>query len=329
MVRLIIEGKEYFGFTIDNLSLPYNTIASSFSFSGLDDYSPIPLQYPEVKIYNDDDLILTGYIVNQKYAASERPHLISVSGYSKSGILEDCTIPLSAMPMECDNMSLREICNKLLPLYNIKFTMEKVVLPLMNKKFEKVNFDYDKSIKTIIVNLAKERGVYVNHLTDGYVHFTDSSSDNLEVVEHFEDYGVKSMSLNVNGQSMHRYITVVAPADEEGVVNGEHTIENPYINVEKHIIKKLDDGSSMDVKEYARFSLGLELRSIYLKINTTKFVKSGQIISVKSDKLKIPKDTIFFIERTYAKTDPAGDYYELSCVLKDCYSKKPVKNVFI
>src|SRR5690554_2817666 len=164
MVRLIIEGREYFGFTIDNLSLPYNTIASSFSFSGLDDYSPIPLEYPEVKIYNDDDLLLTGYIVNQKYTASERPHLISVSGYSKSGILEDCTIPISAMPMECDNMSLREICNKLLPLYGISFTMEKVVLPLMNKKFEKVNFDYDKSIKTIIVNLAKERGVYVNHL---------------------------------------------------------------------------------------------------------------------------------------------------------------------
>src|SRR5690554_4252460 len=199
----------------------------------------------------------------------------------------------------------------------------------MNKKYEKVNFDYDKSIKTIIVNLAKARGVYVNHLTDGNVHFTDSSTDNLEVVEHFQDYGVKSMELNVNGQSMHRYITAVAPADEEGVVNGEYTIGNPYIKVNKHIIKKLDDGSSMDVKEYARFLLGSELRAIVLKINTTKFIKSGQIISVQSDKLKIPKDTIFFVERTEAKTDPKGDFYEMICVLKDCYSKKPVKNVFL
>ena len=73
MVRLIIEGREYFGFVTDNLSLPYNTIASTFGFSGLDDYSPIPLRFPKVEIYFNDDLLLTGVIVNQNYQSVSKP----------------------------------------------------------------------------------------------------------------------------------------------------------------------------------------------------------------------------------------------------------------
>jgi len=329
MIRLVIEDKEFFGFSVDNLSLPYNTIASTFGFSGLDDYSPTPLQFPKVQIFNDDDLLLTGVIVNQNYSSESKPTLVSVSGYSKAGVLEDCTIPISAMPMQLDNMSLKEVCDKLFPLYSIDYSMEEIVKSKMNKKFEKVNFDYDKTIKSIIVELATERGIYVNHLPNGDVRFTDSSPHNLEVVDHFEDNGVSSMALTVNGQEMHSDISVLSSVDEKSVVNGEYTIKNPYItNIVRPIIYKIKTGDSIDVKECARLKLSAELRSISLTISTTKFIKPGNIITVKSDRLRLKKDTIFFIEKTDIKADRNGNKYDLTCVLQDVYSKNKVINQF-
>ena len=50
------------------------------------------------------------------------------------------------MPMELDNMSLRDM---LLPLFGLKYTVENSVRDLMEKKFEKTNFSYDKKIKNI------------------------------------------------------------------------------------------------------------------------------------------------------------------------------------
>lgn len=329
MMRLVISDKEFFGFVVDNLSLCYNTIASTFGFSGLDDYSPIPCKYPKTQIYLGDELLLTGVIVNQQYQQNPKPTLVSVSGYSKAGVLEDCTIPISAMPMQLDNMSLKEICDKLFPLYDISYTYENIVKPLMFKKFEKTNFDYDKPLKSIIVDLATERGIYVNHLPDGQVRFTDSSTDNLEVVEHFEDDGVTEMSLDVNGQQMHSSITVLSSTDDTSIVEGEYTISNPYVQIKRPIIHRMKKGDSMDIKEYARFLLGAELRAITLKISTTKFIKPGNVISVKSKKLKLPRETIFFVEKTDVSADKNGLKYELSCVIKDVYSKKAVKNEFI
>lgn len=328
MVRLIINGIEYFGFNVNNLSLPYNTIASTFSFSGLKNYTPTPLTFPKVEIYIDNALILTGTIVNQEYESTEKPTLVSVSGYSLAGILEDCTIPKSAMPMEFDNMSLKEICDKLIPLYNLKYTMENSVKTLMNKKFEKVNFNYDRSIKSIIVSLAKERGIYVNHLENGNVHFTDSSTDNLEVVEHFEDNGVTKMYLNIDGQSIHSSITVLTESNEEDIVEGEYTLSNPYVKISRPLIVRMSSGDYTDGNEYVRFLVGSELRSIQLKISSTKFIKPGNIISVTSEKLHVPENTVFFIEKTEVKNTTTGDTYEYDCVLKDCYSKKKIKNIF-
>lgn len=329
MVRLIIEGQEFYGFTIDNLSLIYNAITSSFGFSSLSDYAPAPLTYPKVEIYHDDELILSGNVLNQTHQASASPNLVSISGYSRAGILDDCTIPLSEMPMQLDNMSLKEICTKLFKTFNISFTYENSVANLMNKKFVKANFDYDKTIKGFIVGLATERGIYVNHLNDGSVHFTDSSVKNLTVVEHFEDFGVTNMTLDIDGQSMHSDISVLAQADEKDIFEGETTIKNPYVtSVTRPIIHLMKNGDSLDVKEYARLKLSEELRAIKLKISTTKFVKPGQLISVKSDRLNLNHDTKFFVEQCDIKDEVKGLTYDLTCVLKDVYSKTEVKNEF-
>lgn len=328
MVRLVINGEEFTNFVIDDLTLTYNAITSTFGFSGLDNYAPKPLSYPKIEIYHDDELILTGTILNQSYSDESKPTLVSVSGYSKAGVLDDCTIPLSAMPMELNNMSLKEICEKLLPLYDLSFTFENSVSELINKKFEKVNFDYDKTLKSLIVELATERGIFVNHTSKGEVRFTDSSSHNLKIVEHFEDYGTVKMDLDVNGQSMHSEISMLACTDDSNITEGEVTLKNPYCTVKRPVIYKMSTGDSIDINEAVRLKLSAELRNIVLKIETTKFIKPGNLITVKSERLKINSRVAFFVEQTTINQDSQGLKYSMNCVLKDVYTKTEVRNEF-
>lgn len=326
MVRLIINGQEFTNFVINDLTLIYNAITSTFGFSGLDNYAPKPLTYPKIEIFHDDELILTGTILNQSTVDEEKPTLVSVSGYSKAGVLDDCTIPLSAMPMQLDNMSLKEICGKLLPLYDLKFTFENSVADLMNKKFEKVNFDYDKTLKSIIVELATERGIFVNHTAKGEIRFTDSSASNLKIVDHFEDLGTMKIDLDINGQSMHSEISMLSGTDDGSITEGEITLKNPYCTAKRPIIYKMTTGDSVDIKEAVRLKLSSELRGIVLKIETTKFIKPGNLITISSERLKIRNRVAFFVEQTSIKQDKDSLKYEMDCVLKDVYTKSEVKN---
>jgi prophage tail gpP-like protein len=327
MVRIEIGGKSYDNFTLDNLSLMYNSITSTFGFSGLYDFASSANEFPTIKIYHGDDLVLTGTIINQSFETNAKPTLVSISGYSKAGVLDDCTIPESMMPLELNDVSLKEVCEKILPYFGIEFTYENSVAELMTKKFEKTSFDFDKTIKSVIVDLANERGIFCNHTANGNIRFTDSSASNLSITEHFEDFGNLNATLDINRQGMHSDITVLASSNDSTITEGEYTIKNPYVKTKRPIICKMQNGDSLDVKEFARLKLSTELRGIELKITTTKFVKPGRLITIKSSKLRLNKPTAFFVEQTDIKQDVNGLTYDLKCVLKDVYTKTIVKNV--
>ena len=125
-MRLVINNKQYTNFTVDNITLKYNAFASSFSFTGVDDYDPLPLSYPDIQIFDESNvLLLTGKAINNTYTSAPRKTLIPVTGYSLPGVLEDSSIPLEAFPLEFDNMSLNEITGRLLSFFNLEFSSTK------------------------------------------------------------------------------------------------------------------------------------------------------------------------------------------------------------
>ena len=123
-----IAGKVCEFFTAGSITLKLDSIASTFEFSCR--FSPQniehqemlkPLQYLPVEVFNSKDkLIFTGTILNHRFKSNKGRELVVVSGYSKSGILEDVTIPVSAYPLESTNRSLKDIAENLCGLYGIK-----------------------------------------------------------------------------------------------------------------------------------------------------------------------------------------------------------------
>jgi len=331
MFKLKIDNQQFNFFQGSIINLDYNSIASSFSFSGQKDFTPPPLEYNRCEVIGENqEILITGTILNPEYVASPKAELIGVSGYSLPGILEDCNIPVSLYPLQSDNLSLKQIVDRLLDPFGINYIVTPNVLTDFNKKYIKTSASPEQKIKDYINSLASQRGIILTHDNLGNLVFTRIEPDLLIVDTEFDegDPGIFEMSLQLDGQALHSEITVIKQASNDSPNSGQSTIINPYVPIFRPITKILNDGDLFDVEKAARNALGDELRSIILNISTTKFVKPGSKIKLRAPSLKINVYTEFFVESTVISVTTKSIKYDLTCVLVDVFTQEKVYNIF-
>jgi len=140
-VKLLVNNKEFRKFNAYKVGLRYNAVASTFEFTGLKGFLDNPLSYPDCKIYDDDnDLIITGTILSPSLTSRASVSLVNYSGYSLPGILEDVNVPVSLYPLQSDNLSLKDICDKLLNPFDISYVYTDNVSDDFFKVYKKVNY---------------------------------------------------------------------------------------------------------------------------------------------------------------------------------------------
>ena len=100
-MRFKIEGiKEVFDYIQADLVFNYDTVADTFSFTtplfehwGVSKALWKPLTYKTIHIYTDSgNLLLTGTILNSHFKSNNHANEVSITGYSKTGILEDLAL---------------------------------------------------------------------------------------------------------------------------------------------------------------------------------------------------------------------------------------------
>ena len=325
MVRLNIEDKRYSNFSDYTINLKLNAIASVFKFNALNDILNNVIGFEKCEIFKDNDLLLTGYILVPQYKVTSKPELISISGYSLPGILEDVQIPVSLYPLQSDNLNLQEITRKYLSSFDIDAVFDDTIQTESLKNYKKIIADETQTIKSFLNELASQRGIILTHNEKGNLVFTRINVNTLIPVETFSegDKGIYSMSLDISGQQLHSEITVIRQASRDNPDSAQSTIQNPYCSIFRPKVTTLSSGDLFDIDKAARRQLSNELTSITLTINTTKFIKPGNLITVTSESLKLNK-TEFIIQETEINGDVKDEKYTLKCVLKDVYSNNIV-----
>ena len=81
----------------------------------------------------------------------------NISGYSKGGILEDCTIPYPAYPLENLNISLKDITARLLKEFGLNFIIDSSVVNETNLAYPKAVAGPEETVKEFISKLAAQR----------------------------------------------------------------------------------------------------------------------------------------------------------------------------
>jgi len=308
MIKVLINNQSFEYFTQYTLNLKHNTVASTFTLYGLTDFLPTALTYPKIEIYREDKLIFTGFGLSQKTEIQAKPTLKNLSGYSMPGLLEDVCIPISMYPLQADNLSLREILDKIIPKFGIEwYPKGSQIASAIDKKFIKTIAEPGDTVKSYINNLASQRGILVTHNRFG--HLILKKGEFVAASETIQN--VITSALNINGQNMHSEITVIRQASAENPDSGQITIKNQYCKAFRPVTKILDSGDLFDVGEAAKNLLRAELSQIKLSLRAKDFYMPGYSIFYDTGEIDIMD---WFIDETIIEGTPTGEVYTYNCV---------------
>lgn len=339
-MRITVNGRDIVFFTRLTVSRNLDSIASLFSFEARfnpenDDHKEIfkPLQYHDVKIYNSQDkLILTGTILNHSFRSDSGFNLVSVSGYSKSGILEDVTIPVSAYPLESINRSLRDIALRLCNLFGIGLVIEGSVSTLANQIFETTTASNTESIKSYLSKLTSQKNIVLSHDERGNVVMF-SPNDNMQPKYFFNKDNILllSASSSFSGQALHSEINCVRqPSDDNEGGSTADRIANPLINKYRPTTKTLSSGEDTDVSNAANNELASELGAIRVSLSIRGLlddIKPGDIVNVHLHEIYSFAYNRYMVASITLKEDEKEDITQLELVLPETFTGRTPRNI--
>lgn len=343
---LRIHNTEFRHFNNVDVQLTFGCVASCFSVDMY--YDPTvaahrdalkPCAYAPFALYDDAGvLLITGVLLRMLYVSSAVPGWVRVSGYSKTGVLEDCEIPLSSYPLQTNNLTLLQVCERLCKPFGIDVVVAPSVARIVNQKIVKTTASESQSVKSYLSQLCSGKQVVLSHTPNGELLLTNANATQAPVYS-FGDGKHKgfSFSLDVNGQGMHSHVGVVRQAykRDDGGTLGQSVLRNPYVPVFRSAVKRQSAGrGDADTQATARNVLSSELRNIELTIEIADLrlhdvvVRPGMMVSVHNTELYLFSPTLFFVEKVEYKDGVNDTYSRLVCYLPEVYNSVDPKNIF-
>ena len=361
--RIVVDKKNIDFFTAGSITLKLDSIASTFEFASRfsaqnEEHQELfkPLQYKDVQIFNSlDKLIFTGTILNHRFKSNSGRELVVISGYSKSGILEDVTIPVSSYPLESTNRSLKDIAERLCGLFGIKVLISDqakgISETVVNGKTKKVRAksDYEslkaksnsvfgrtsasptETIKDYLAKLAGQKNIILSHNEKGDVLLFQP--DLLQKPRYFFTKGnTLSMSMDVNGQGLHSEINIVRqPSDENAGVSTTDVSKNSLIGKYRPTTKLLTSGEDTETKDAAKNELASELKNINATVELQGLfdeIYPGEIVNVHNHYLYNYAYNRWMVDSITMKFDEKSDTTTLNLVPPESFSGDNPRNLF-
>jgi prophage tail gpP-like protein len=227
------------------VTLIYDSVGSTFSFQvyfNPDDAKQrramLPGTYPPVVIEHNGTLMLTGTLLYYRFKSSSVKHLVTVSGYTKTGVLEDCQIP-SSVSLQSDNISLIDITRKILNVFGLQFVVDPDVEQVCSQPIKTTSADINETVKSYLSTIAAQINVVISHTTSGELYLTGYKTKTLIPATNIVNNtvtpadstlaGIKSKANNqitVNKQSVFDFTPGMPGVEFEQVFDGQKMHSN-------------------------------------------------------------------------------------------------------
>lgn len=277
-MEIRIAGHTFSQWNEATVTLKYDSVASTFSFNLY--YDPTnaahrkifrPLSYHTCEIYHQGVLLLTGTVLSHVFFSAGNPpvSLVRVSGYSKTGVLEDC--PCVEYPLQTNNTSFADIVRKMCKHYGINVVIDDEVAEACETIIPSSNPEPDDKIAQYLDKMATHLNVILSHDRFGNLVLTKVKSDKMLTTEETRvrntptplaneiegspydtQYGTEqvkkqrdravlfdftdraqwlNMELEADGQKIHTDIVVVSQDNAEVTTNAveSEVLWNPFI----------------------------------------------------------------------------------------------------
>lgn len=167
-----------------------------------------PFTYQPIQITVDDEPLFTGTMVDVTPDLGET-RTIQVSGYATAGVLGDCTMPVSAWPLEFNKLTLKDIAERMAGFF--KVAVEFRGDP--GKPFERVACDPDRRVLDFLADLAKQRGFVIASNPDGALLFWKSEGGSVVAKLTQGVSPLLDVTPDFNPQEFYSELTGIAPEE--------------------------------------------------------------------------------------------------------------------
>jgi prophage tail gpP-like protein len=184
-----------------------------------------PFDFKPVTITVGGVALFTGTMVSVAPVIENGQKIISVSGYSLPGVLNDCTPPASSFPLEFNEQGLREIASALAEPFgiNVKFRADQ------GPVFERVAIEPGQKVLAFLTELAKQRNLIIASSSPGDLIFLQSSEGGVSVAN-LEQGAAPLLTVApfFSPQEYYSHITGIEPVFV-GLAGSQYTVKNPRL----------------------------------------------------------------------------------------------------
>lgn len=328
-----------------DIDLKFDSVASTYSFNAY--FNPKDAghaelycvsHFHEATLLHEGEVLITGFLLSQGFTHQPKKELTQLTGYSKPGVLEDCSIPPTIYPLETSGLSIADIARKIAAPFRLKVVVDDAVSSLMNSSIDKTAPEPTQSCKDYLTELCTQKNIVMTHTKDGELFFTKAHTD-LQPIAHFEE-GIAgtTFKMSFNGQGIHSHITVMKQSSIDGGNAGEYTIQNPYCPVAyvyRPLVVIQSTGDDITTEDFAKQQLANELKNIKFVIHTDrwkidgKIIRPNNVITIYSPDIFVYKKITLFVESVKLVGNSEKTTAELICVLPEVYNGEIPKNVFV
>ncbi len=204
-----------------------------------------PFSYKDLAVTVGGSPLFTGTMVAVSPVLDTDRRSVSVSGYSKPGVLNDCTAPASAYPLEFDNLGLLDIALKLSEPFGVAVELEAD----QGAVFDRVALTPAKKILAFLIELAKQRNLIVSSTSEGSLLFDKSTDSGSPVAILAQGSSpVTDVTPFFSPQEYYSHITGLEPVIT-GLQGSQFTVKNPrLLGVVRPITFTVQDTQDADVK---------------------------------------------------------------------------------
>jgi len=184
-----------------------------------------PFSFQDIEVTVGGAPLFTGTMVGVTPALGPDGKTVDTSGYATPGVLNDCTPPASAFPLEYNNQNLEDIAKKITAPFGITVVFD--VSP--GPRFERVAPNSGQTVLAFLSGLAKQRNIVISSTAKGELLFQQSvgSGKPVAILRQGES-PVVAVTPFFNPQEYYSHITGIEPVIV-GLAGSKFTVKNPRL----------------------------------------------------------------------------------------------------
>lgn len=212
-----------------------------------------PFSYKSAKVTVGGVPLFTGTMVGVVPSLTFTRKTISISAYSLPGVLNDCTAPASAFPLEFNNQNLRDIAKRVAGLFGLSV----VFVAEPGAVFDRLALAPGKKVLSFLSELARQRNLIISSTPKGELLFLQSTAAGQPVAQLRQgEPPLQAVMPFFSPQEYYSHITGLEPV-LVGLAGSQFTVKNPRLEgVVRPITFEASDAVTADVKSAVEAKAG-------------------------------------------------------------------------